>query len=150
MKSERLTTPWWALRVALGATAFLAGLDKYFNLLANWPSYLSPLAVHILPMSAASFMHVAGVVEMAVGAVILAGYCEIGGYVAAAWLIGIAVNLVTTGQYFDVAVRDVAMAVAAFTLARLTEAGVGVEAVGRAETPSLLGGRAEATRGSMA
>lgn len=38
MKSERLTTPWWALRVALGATAFLAGLDKYFNLLADWPT----------------------------------------------------------------------------------------------------------------
>jgi len=68
---------------------------------------------------------------MAVGAVILAGYCEIGGYVAAIWLIGIAVNLITTGQYSDVAVRDVALAVAAFTLARLTESGVEVEAFGR-------------------
>jgi len=150
MKSERLTTPWWALRVALGATAFLAGLDKYFNLLANWPAYLSPLATHILPMSAASFMHVIGVIEMAVGALILAGYCEMGGYVAAVWLIGIAINLVTTGQYFDVAVRDVAMAVAAFTLARLTEAGVGAEVFGRAETSSLLHDRSGVTRGSMA
>ena len=150
MKSERLTTPWWALRVALGATAFLAGLDKYFNLLANWPDYLSPLATHILPMSAASFMHIIGVIEMAVGALILAGYSQIGGYVAAVWLIGIAVNLVTTGQYFDVAVRDVAMAVAAFTLARLTEAGVGAEAVARAETPGLLHDRSGVTRGSMA
>jgi hypothetical protein len=150
MKSERLTTPRWALRVALGATAFLAGLDKYFNLLADWPTYLSPLAAHVLPMSAATFMHVIGVVEMVVGAVILAGYCQIGGYVAAIWLIGIAVNLVTTGQYFDVAVRDVAMAVAAFTLARLTEAGVGVEAFGRAETRSLLGSRSGVTGRSMA
>jgi hypothetical protein len=128
MKSERLTTPWWALRVALGGTAFLAGLDKYFNLLANWPGYLSPLATGLLPMTATSFMHIVGIVEMAVGAVILAGYTRLGGYVAAAWLAGIAINLVTTGQYFDVAVRDVAMAVAAFTLARLTEAGVGAEA----------------------
>jgi hypothetical protein len=150
MKSDRLTTPWWALRVALGATAFLAGLDKYFNLLANWPSYLSPLVTHVLPMSAASFMHVIGVIEMGVGALILAGYCEIGGYVAAAWLIGIAVNLVTTGQYFDVAVRDVAMAVAAFTLARLTEAGVAAEAFGRTETPGLLHDRSGVTRGSVA
>jgi hypothetical protein len=78
-------------------------------------------------MSAASFMHVIGIVEMAVGAVILAGYTQLGGYVAAIWLVGIAVNLVTTGRYFDVAVRDVAMAIAAFTLARLTEAGVGAE-----------------------
>jgi hypothetical protein len=124
---ERLTTSWWALRVTLGAAAFLAGLDKFFNLLADWPGYLSPLVAHVLPMSATSFMHVIGIVEMAVGAVILAGYTQLGGYVAAIWLVGIAVNLVTTGRYFDVAVRDVAMAIAAFTLARLTEAGVGAE-----------------------
>jgi hypothetical protein len=150
MKSERLTTPWWALRVALGATAFLAGLDKYFNLLANWPAYLSPLAAHLLPISSTSFMHVIGIVEMAVGAAILAGYCEIGGYVAAVWLIGIAVNLVTTGQYFDVAVRDVAMAVAAFTLARLTEAGIGAEVFGLAERSGLVHERSGLTRSSMA
>ena len=65
---------------------------------------------------------------MAVGALILAGYTRLGGYVAAVWLVGIAVNLVTTGRYFDIAVRDVAMAIAAFTLARLTEAGVGTQA----------------------
>ena len=127
MSFERLTTPWWALRLALGAAAFLAVLDKFFNLLADWPGYLSPLAAHVLPMSATSFMHVIGIVEMAVGAVILAGYTQLGGYVAAIWLVGIAVNLVTSGRYFDVAVRDVAMAIAAFTLARLTEAGVGAE-----------------------
>lgn len=121
---DRLTTPWWALRVGLGATAFLAGLDKFFNLLADWPAYLSPLAAS-LPIGASSFMHLVGVVEMAVGAVILSGYTRIGGYVVAIWLIGIALNLVTTGHYFDVAVRDVGLAIAAFTLARLTEAGVG-------------------------
>ena len=73
-------------------------------------------------------MHVVGVIEMVVGAVILAGYTRLGGYVAAIWLVGIAVNLVTTGRFFDIAVRDVAMAIAAFTLARLTEAGVGATA----------------------
>ena len=140
-----MTTPWWALRVALGATAFLAGLDKFFNLLANWPGYLSPLAAGLLPVSASSFMHIIGVVEMAVGAVILTGYTRLGGYVAAVWLVGIAVNLVTTGQYFDVAVRDVAMAIAAFTLARLTEAGVGVEATRHVSTPSFDSGRQKIT-----
>ena len=124
MHIDRLTAPWWALRVALGAAAFLAGLDKFFNLLADWPGYLSPMASHLLPISAASFMHIVGVVEMLVGAVILAGFTQLGGYVAAVWLLCIAVQLVTTGRYFDVAVRDVAMAIAAFTLARLTEAGV--------------------------
>ena len=137
MKTDRLTAPWWALRAALGATAFLAGLDKFFNLLANWPAYLSPIAAQLLPMTSSSLMHIIGIVEMAVGAVILAGYTRLGGYVAAIWLGCIAVNLVTTGQYFDVAVRDVVMALAAFTLARLTEAGV-VRVADRARSTSLL------------
>jgi uncharacterized membrane protein YphA (DoxX/SURF4 family) len=126
MNLERLTTPWWALRVVLGAAAFLAGLDKFFNLLADWPAYLSPLATHVVPISASALMHIVGVVEMAVGAAILVGFTQLGGYIAAIWLLCIAANLVTTGQYFDVAVRDIALAVSAFTLARLTEAGVGV------------------------
>jgi uncharacterized membrane protein YphA (DoxX/SURF4 family) len=126
MNLERLTTPWWALRVVLAAAAFLAGLDKFFNLLADWPAYLSPPATHVVPMSASALMHIVGVVEMAVGAAILVGFTQLGGYIAAIWLLCIAANLVTTGQYFDVAVRDIALAVSAFTLARLTEAGVGV------------------------
>ena len=126
MNLERLTTPWWALRVVLGAAAFLAGLDKFFNLLADWPAYLSPLATHVVPISALALMHIVGVVEMAVGAAILVGFTQLGGYIAAIWLLCIAANLVTTGRYFDVAVRDIALAVSAFTLARLTEAGVGV------------------------
>jgi hypothetical protein len=122
MNIERLTTPWWSLRVGVGAAAFLAGLDKFFNLLADWPAYLSPMAAQILPLSPSSFMHVIGGIEMLVGLIILAGYARLGGYVAAIWLVGIAANLVTTGHYFDIAVRDVIMAIAAFTLARLTEA----------------------------
>jgi len=143
MRIERLTTPWWALRAGLGAAAFLVGLDKFFNLLADWPGYLSPIVAQMLPLSATAFMHAIGVVEMLVGAVILAGYTRLGGYVAAIWLGGIAVNLVTTGHYFDVAVRDVAMAIAAFTLARLTEAGVGAEALDSATANSLLARREE-------
>jgi len=139
MNFERLTTPWWALRAGLGASAFLAGLDKFFNLLADWPAYLSPLASQLLPMSAPSFMHIVGVIEMIVGAAILAGATRLGGYVAAAWLAGIALNLVTTGHYFDIAVRDVAMAIAAFTLARLTEAGVGAVATSAHESTTLTG-----------
>jgi len=127
--------------VALGTAAFLAGLDKFFNLLADWPGYLSPIAAQMLPPSATYFMHLVGIVEMLVGAAILAGYTRSGGYVAAIWLSGIAVNLLTTGHYFDVAARDVAMAIAAFTLARLTEAGVGAEVREGAASLSLLGSR---------
>jgi uncharacterized membrane protein YphA (DoxX/SURF4 family) len=131
MNADRLTTPWWALRVGLGAAAFLAGLDKFFNILADWQGYLNPMAAHLLPIGPTAFMHVVGVIEMAVGLAILAGLTQIGGYVAGLWLIGIALNLVTTGRYFDVAVRDVIMAIGAFTLARLTEAGVHAQATDR-------------------
>lgn len=126
MNTDRLTTSWWSLRVTLGGAAFLAGLDKFFNLLADWPGYLSPLLERLLPINPSAFMHLIGVVEMTVGGAILAGYTFVGGWVAAIWLLSIALNLVTTGRYFDIAVRDVAMAVSAMTLAQLTAAGAGI------------------------
>jgi hypothetical protein len=111
-----------ALKVAFGVVPFLAGLDKFFNLLADWPRYLSPAAEAILPVPGQTFMHVAGVVEMVVGIAILTRWTTIGSYVAAAWLVAIAANLVAAGTFLDVAVRDLVMATAAYTLARLNEA----------------------------
>src|SRR5689334_1625395 len=111
-----------ALKVAFGVVPFLAGLDKFFNLLADWPRYLSPVAEAILPVGAQTFMHFAGVVEMVVGLAILTRWTVIGSYVAAVWLVAIALNLVSSGHFLDVAVRDLVMAIAAYTLARLTEA----------------------------
>jgi hypothetical protein len=67
-------------------------------------------------------MHIVGVIEMIVGLAILTKWTRLGSYVASVWLIGIAINLVSTGMFFDVAVRDVEMALAAYVLARLTEA----------------------------
>jgi uncharacterized membrane protein YphA (DoxX/SURF4 family) len=113
---------WRALRLTYGLVAFLAGLDKFFNLLADWEAYLAPVVSSLLPLSAGTIMHTVGVVEMLVGILILTSYTRVGAYVASVWLLSIAINLVLTGSYFDVAVRDVAMAVGAWTLARLTEA----------------------------
>jgi len=118
---SRLDQAWWALRIGLGVGPFLAGLDKYFNLLANWTGYISPLALKILPFSGQTFMHIVGVIEMLVGLAILTRWTRVGAYVASAWLVAIAINLVSTGMFFDVAVRDVEMALAAFVLARMTE-----------------------------
>src|SRR4029079_9540593 len=101
---------------------FLAGLDKFFNLLTNWEMYLSPLAEKMLPFSATTFMHIVGVIEMIVGLAILTRWTRLGAYVAAVWLVCIALNLVSTGAFFDLAVRDVEIAIGAFALARLTEA----------------------------
>jgi len=81
-----------------------------------------PVAQKILPFSATSFMHIVGVIEMIVGLAILTRWTRLGSYVAMIWLIAIAINLVTTGMFFDLAVRDLEIAIGAFTLARLTEA----------------------------
>ena len=108
------------LRITFGVVPFLAGLDKFFNLLANWSSYVSPTAAQLLPVSVGTFMDVVGIIELAVGVAILTGWTRLGAYVASAWLLGVAANLVLAG-FFDVAVRDVVMAIAAFTLARLSE-----------------------------
>lgn len=116
-----LRSAYWALRIGLGVGPFLAGLDKFFNILADWGMYLSPLAERLLPVSPGVFMRAVGVVEMAVGLLILFGLSRIGGYVAAAWLLAIAVNLLTTGMFYDLAVRDVEIALGAYTLARLSE-----------------------------
>ncbi len=109
-----------ALRFAVGGTAFVAGLDKFFDFLADWDDYLSPEASERLPIKAHDFMRLVGVVEMAVGGLILAGRTKIGGYLAGAWLAGIAANLVANENY-DIAARDVNMAVAAIALARISE-----------------------------
>ena len=81
---------------------------------------MSPAVAQLLPVSTATFMGAVGVVELGVGVAILAGWTRLGAYAASAWLLGIAANLVLAG-FYDVAVRDVVMALAAFTLARLAE-----------------------------
>ncbi len=127
---KRIESAWWALRIGLGLAAFLAGADKFFNLLTNWTQYLTPAVAQMLPVGPATFMHAVGVIEMAVGLAILTAWTRLGSYVATVWLLAIAGNLVLAG-YFDVAVRDVEMAIAAFTLARLTEVRLATGAVRR-------------------
>src|SRR4026209_310011 len=109
-----------ALRIAIGLLATLAGLDKFFNLLTNWEAYVAPVAQQLLPFSTTTFMAIVGVIEFAVGITILAVRPSLGAFVASAWLALVAVNLVL-GGHFDVAVRDVVLAIAAYTLARFEQ-----------------------------
>jgi hypothetical protein len=117
---SRLIAPTASLRIALGLMATLAGLDKFFDLLANWDSYIAPIALQLLPFSPHVLMGIVGIVEFAVGITILAIRPALGAYVASIWLILVAANLVL-GGHFDIAVRDVVIAVAAFAAARLFE-----------------------------
>jgi uncharacterized membrane protein YphA (DoxX/SURF4 family) len=117
---RRLNSSWWALRIGIGLAAFLAGLDKFFNILTNWSMYLSPLTARLLPVGENAFMHLVGIVEMIVGLAILTRWTRIGAYVASVWLLLIAINLVSSGGFFDLAVRDVVISIAAYVLAQMT------------------------------
>jgi uncharacterized membrane protein YphA (DoxX/SURF4 family) len=121
MNGRQSLLAYWSLRVALGVVPIVAGVDKFTNLLADWPSYLSPLVGRMLPMSPEAFMRVAGVVEIAVGAAILLGFARVFAWVAMVWLAAIALQLLTIGRFLDIAARDAVMATAAFALARLAE-----------------------------
>ena len=117
---KRLASTWWTLKIAFGLVPLLAGLDKFFNVLTNWPDYLNPVALQYVPVDASVFMQGVGVIEMLVGIMILTRWTKFGSYLAACWLVAIAVNLVAMGKFYDIAVRDVLLAVSAFSLARLT------------------------------
>jgi uncharacterized membrane protein YphA (DoxX/SURF4 family) len=117
---HRLNSAWWALRIGLGLGPIIAGIDKYFNILADWSMYLNPLATKIVPVSASTFMHIVGIVEVIAGLVVLSKWVKIGSYVVMTWLLSIALNLVTSRMFYDLAVRDVEIAVGAFALAQLT------------------------------
>src|SRR5438093_10756968 len=92
------------LRVAFGVVPFLAGLDKFFNLLAAWLRYLSPPAEAIMPVTPQTFMHFAGVVEMVIGLAIMTRWTVIVSSVAAVWLMAIAMNFVASGTFLDLTV----------------------------------------------
>ena len=116
---RKLDVPRVALRIAFGLVPILAGLDKFTYWLTDWSQYVAPAARAVLPVAPETFLYVAGVIEVLVGLAILTRWTEIASYVAAVWLTLIAANLVLAG-FFDVAVRDLVMALAAFTLGRLT------------------------------
>lgn len=117
---KHVDASWWALRIALGAGPIVAGIDKYFNKLADWGMYLSPYATKVVPIGTGSFMHIVGLVEIVAGLIVLSKWTKIGSYIVMAWLIAIAINLVTTGMFYDLAVRDVEIAVGAFVLSQLS------------------------------
>ncbi|HEX7692190.1 MAG TPA: hypothetical protein VF408_07360 [Sediminibacterium sp.] len=98
----------------------VAGADKFTNLLTHWEQYLNPSIAGMLPFSAATFMMIVGVIEIIAGLIVLKR-TEIGGYIVAAWLTAIALTLLLGFQYADVAVRDLVMAIAAFSTARIAK-----------------------------
>lgn len=106
------------LRTLFTVAPILFGLDKFLGLLTDWEQYLAPWVESILPGDAGQIMIAVGVIEIVAG-VLVAIRPDIGGYVVAAWLLGIIINLVSMGEYYDIALRDFGLMVAAVALARL-------------------------------
>ncbi len=111
---------WLMLKVTYGLVGIAAGADKFFNIITNWEQYLSPKISALIPLIPTHFMYIVGIVEIAVGILILTKFTRLGAYLIAAWLVIIVANLLSMGMYYDIAVRDVVMAVGALALAQLT------------------------------
>lgn len=109
------------LRAVFTAAPILFGVDKFTNLMVDWQQYLAPWIDDLVPGTAAQAMYAVGVVEILAG-LLVAVAPRLGALVVAAWLAGIIINLVTVPAYYDVALRDVGLLVAAVALARLAVA----------------------------
>lgn len=106
------------LRVAFAVAPIAFGLDKFFDVLVDWPRYLAPWIDDIVPGSASDAMHVVGAIEVAAG-LLVAVRPRYGAPLVAAWLAGIIINLLTYSGYYDIALRDFGLMLGALTLARL-------------------------------
>jgi uncharacterized membrane protein YphA (DoxX/SURF4 family) len=106
------------LKITFGIVPIVAGLDKFTDLLAQWENYLHPGLAKLLPFAPHTFMMIVGIIEVVAGLLVLAKPA-IGGLIVAAWLTLIALSLLMSLNYLDVAVRDLVMAIGAYSLARI-------------------------------
>lgn len=116
----QIRTLWSVLKYTFVIIPVAAGADKFLNLLVEWDTYIHPTLAGILPFSTSVFMMIVGIIEIAAGVIVLK-WTRLGAWIVSAWLALIALSLLLSGQYLDVAVRDIAMAISAFVLAKLTE-----------------------------
>lgn len=107
------------LHFAFTVAPILAGIDKFFHLLANWDQYLAPWIANRAPMGGHNLMLAVGVIEIIAG-LIVAMKPKIGAPIVAVWLLGIVVNLLTMGTFFDIALRDFGLSLGAWALWRLS------------------------------
>ena len=118
--NARVASVQFWLRIVFGVVPMAAGLDKFFNLLTDWTQYINPTLERLLPVSASTFMHIVGIVEITAGFIVLSPLTALGAYIVAAWLALIAVSLIASGRYIDVAVRDLVMSLSAYSLGVLS------------------------------
>jgi hypothetical protein len=121
IKTDPTFQAFWLLRIGFTVAPILFGIDKFTQVLTDWDKYLAPWVNDLVPGTAHQAMYAVGAVEIVAGLTVLL-LPRFGGYLVAAWLLGIIVNLVSIGDYGDVALRDFGLLLAALTLARLATA----------------------------
>jgi uncharacterized membrane protein YphA (DoxX/SURF4 family) len=107
------------LRTVFTVAPILFGLDKFTNILTDWTNYLAPVATSVVPVTPQTFMYIVGVVEIIAG-IMVAVRPRFGSLLVAVWLLGIIINLLVLGEYYDVALRDFGLLVGALALNRLS------------------------------
>ena len=111
----------WLLRIGLTVAPVLFGLDKFAHVLVDWDKYLAPEFADLFNAEAHTLMYFVGAIEVVAGLVVLVRP-RVGGYLVAAWLTGIIINLLMMADFYDVALRDFGLVLAALTLSRLATA----------------------------
>ena len=111
----------WLLRIGFVVAPILFGVDKFFHVLVDWDRYLAPEFADLFHLQAHTLMYAVGVIEILAG-IVVAVRPRFGGYLVAAWLAGIIINLLLMADYYDIALRDFGLLLAALTLARLAVA----------------------------
>jgi len=109
------------LKYTFGLVPIVAGLDKFTNILTDWEAYLNPAIAGMLPFSSHTFMMIVGIIEIIAGIIVLVRPA-VGGLIVAAWLTLIALTLLAGGHFLDTAVRELVMAIGAFSMARMAKA----------------------------
>src|SRR6476661_2305857 len=119
LDADRHRQAFLLLRTVFTVAPILFGLDKFTNLLTDWTMYLAPVVTSVIPLPAQTIMYVVGVVEIVAG-VAVALRPRFGSALVAAWLLGIIINLIVLGGFYDVALRDFGLLVGALALNRLS------------------------------
>ena len=118
LRTDPTFQAFWLLRIGFTVAPILFGLDKFAHVMTDWDKYLAPWVNDLVPGTAHQAMFAVGAIEVVAGLAVLL-VPRFGGYLVAAWLLGIIVDLLTLGSYYDVALRDFGLFVAALALARL-------------------------------
>ena len=119
--SDPVQQAFWLLRIGFTVAPILFGIDKFAHVLVNWDKYLAPEFTDLFHLQAHTLMYFVGAIEIVAGLAV-ALRPRFGAYLVAAWLAGIIVNLLMIGNYYDIALRDFGLLLAALTLARLSVA----------------------------